>query len=278
MEDRYALIKSRLMELAESDDSIKAVIAIGSTTRKDIVADEFSDLDLFIITDDAESWLRGKNPEKLGNVRISFVEPTLGGGEERRCIFEDSLDVDMIVLTPERFDAVVKEGIASWVCNRGYKVLYDTMGFEKLMAQYIKCEVGSADISEAEYKNRINDFYFHIIWASKKILRGEFWSGKMCLDAYLKGHLLRIMEAYTTCKYHTDTWHDGRFLDRWADSETKNELKNCFAHYERDDMVSALKATFKLFTRLAGELADMKGYPFPEDAKKCAETFLEERF
>lgn len=277
MEDRYASIKSNLMELARSDDSIKAVIAIGSTTRKDIVADEFSDLDLFIITDNTESWLRGNNPEKLGNVRISFVEPTLGGGEERRCIYDDSLDVDMIVFTPEQFDAAIKQGVASWVCNRGYKVLYDTMGFETLMAQYIKTEVGSADISETEYKNRVNDFYFHTIWASKKILRGELWSAKMCLDAYLKGHLLRITEAYTVCKYHTDTWHDGRFLDRWADESIRNELKSCFAHYDREDMIAALKATEKLFTRLAGELADMKGYPFPEDAKACSEAFLRER-
>lgn len=99
----------------------------------------------------------------------------------------------------------------------------------------------------------------------------------MCLDAYLKGHLLRILEVYTACKYHTDTWHDGRFLDRWADDETKNELKKCFAHYDREDMIAALKATEKLFSRLSEELAGIKGYNFPDDAKACSEAFLRER-
>ena len=34
-------------------------------------------------------------PVKLGNVKISFVEMTLGGGKERRILYDGALDVDM---------------------------------------------------------------------------------------------------------------------------------------------------------------------------------------
>jgi aminoglycoside 6-adenylyltransferase len=60
-------------------------------------------------------------------VSISFIEDTLGGGKERRCIYDEDKDVDMIVLTPEQFEAAIKEGVAQWVMNRGYMVLYDSM-------------------------------------------------------------------------------------------------------------------------------------------------------
>ena len=50
--------------------------------------------------------------------------------------------------------------------------------------------------------NMINDFFFHTIWASKKILRGELWTAKMCIDAYLKKYLLKITEMYSLSKYH----------------------------------------------------------------------------
>ena len=58
-------------------------------------ADEYSDLDLFIVTNNTERWFSGEYPERFGNVSISFIEPTLGGGRERRCIYDEDKDVDM---------------------------------------------------------------------------------------------------------------------------------------------------------------------------------------
>ena len=103
--DRYQDIKAKILEYANKDEDIKAIVAIGSSTRKEIKADEFSDLDLFVVTNDPEKWYSGEYPELLGNVSISFIEPTLGGGKERRCIYDEDRDVDMIILTPEQFEA-----------------------------------------------------------------------------------------------------------------------------------------------------------------------------
>ena len=50
MTDRYRDIKQKLCKYAEQDKDMKAVIAIGSSTRSEAPADEFSDLDLIIVT------------------------------------------------------------------------------------------------------------------------------------------------------------------------------------------------------------------------------------
>ncbi len=274
MNDRYMNIKTRILEIANSDENIKAIIAIGSSTRSEVKADEYSDLDLLIVTDDVASWLYGNMPEQLGDVKISFIESSLGGAKERRVLYEAVLDVDMIVFTPEQFTHAVEEGVAGWVCNRGYSVLYDTMDFEKLLAENISCEIKYNGLTENEYKNMVNDFCFHAIWASKKILRGELWTAKMCIDAYLKNYLLKVMEMYTVCKYNADVWHDGRFLDRWADDEIKKSLEKCFAHYEKEDMVSALFETKNLFVQLAKSIAKMTDYEFPETAVNYVDEVL----
>ena len=131
--DKYIDIKNKILDYAKKDEDIKAIIAIGSTTRNDVKADEFSDLDLFIVTSNTEPWFSGEYPERFGNVSISFIEPTLGGGRERRCIYDEDKDVDMIILTPEQFEAAVRDGVAGWVMNRGYDVLYDSAGYEELL-------------------------------------------------------------------------------------------------------------------------------------------------
>ena len=184
--DRFAEIKQTIQGYASRDEDIRAVVAIGSSTRTTVKADEFSDLDLFIVTTDPDRWYSGEYPAKIGNVSIAFIEPTLGGGKEYRCIYEADLDVDMIVLSPEQMEAAAKEGVLEWVMNRGYQVLYDTQGYSDLLAQYVTRGQSKPEMPEDEFKNIVNDFYFHNIWAYKKLKRGELWSAKMCVDAYLK--------------------------------------------------------------------------------------------
>lgn len=132
----------------------------------------------------------------------------------------------------------------------------------------------SPDMTEEEFLNMVNDFYFHNIWAGKKLLRGELWCAKMSVDAYLKNHLLKMTELYCHKVNGTDVWHDGRFIDKWADDFILHELKNCFAHYETEDAKSALISTHHLFAKLAREVANKLDYEYPEQAEKCAENFL----
>ena len=57
--DRYAEIKKNILHYAVSDEEIKAVVAIGSSTRDTVLADEFSDLDLIIATTDTDKLFSG---------------------------------------------------------------------------------------------------------------------------------------------------------------------------------------------------------------------------
>lgn len=273
--DRYFEIKKKILEYAGQDDAVKAVVAIGSTTRKEAKADEFSDLDLFIVTEEPEPWYSGEYPQRFGDVRISFLEPTLGGGKERRSIYDADKDVDMLIFTPEEFVRIVKEGIAGWVMNRGYEVLYDSLDCTELLGEMIVPGHSDPSITEEEFLNILGQFYFHDIWAAKKIRRGELWSAKMCVDSYLKTLLLRMLEVYRFQTAGVDTWHDGRFLERWAGEEIVGELQSCFGHYEREDLLQALISTHKLFARITREIAEAKGFSYPEDSRKCAEEYLE---
>ncbi|MBR6322612.1 MAG: aminoglycoside 6-adenylyltransferase [Lachnospiraceae bacterium] len=272
--DRYAEIKEKIIRYAKEQEAVRAVIAIGSSTRTDTPADEYSDLDLLIVTNDPDPWFSGEISPLFGNVRISFIEPTLGGGRERRNIYDLDKDVDMIVLTPEQFDRALKEGVAGWVMNRGYRMLYDPDGYALPAEQYVHPVLLSPEMTEKEFTNLVNDFFFHNIWACKKLLRGELWSAKMCIDAYLKNYLLKMIEQHHLVTAGGDVWHDGRFLDRWADPAVLEALKDCFAHYDSRDCERALLATHRLFARIARTVAEKRGFPYPIDAEACAAEYL----
>lgn len=272
--DRFKEIKEKLIEYAKCDEDIKAVIAIGSSTRQEVKADEYSDLDLIIVSENTEKWYSGEYPKKLGNINITFIEPTLGGGKERRCIYDEDKDVDMIVFSQAQFEEALRTGVAGYVMNRGYNILYEAVPFEKEIEAHVTKGHSNPSMPDEEFDNMINDFYFHNIWASKKLLRGELWSAKMCVDAYLKNYLLRAIELYCYEIEGKDVWHDGRFIDKWAGEAIVNELSECFAHYEKADVQNALKATNRLFERVTRETALKRGCTYPEKAAECARAYL----
>ncbi len=69
--------------------------------------------------------------------------------------------------------------------------------------------------------------------------------------------------ARATRGWDLDTWHDGRFLERWADSRVPEALRVAFGRYDPDDLGRALVATADLFRWLAMETATSLGYPYP---------------
>ncbi len=275
--DKYAVIKERLINIAKENDSIKAIVAIGSSVRDYSKADEFSDIDLIIATTELDSFLyRDELLSQLGNIKISFIEHTLGGGLERRVLFDGSLDADFIVFTPDQLISAVQGGVANEVMNRGYLVMYDDMNITPLLKKHITMSVRTISMSEAEFCNLVNDFWFHTVWASKKILRGEIWVAKMCIDAYLKNHLLSVMEYNRYISDKEDVWHCGRFLEKWVGDENLSALKNCFAHYDKYDIIKALFNTAELFSENAHAISESCGYNYPEKAEDYAAKLLKE--
>ncbi len=73
-----------------------------------------------------------------------------------------------------------------------------------------------------------------------------------------------------------DTWHDGRFFERWADPEFVDCLSNAYAVYSVEDLQRALRETINLFRRVAVDTAEMLGYHYPAEGDKYAVSLIEE--
>jgi len=274
--DHFYEIKQKLLSHAASDENLMAVIVLGSSARQQVKADAYSDLDLILVCSDPDSWLHGDYPNKLGEIQISFLEKTIGGAQERRILYDQARDVDLIAISRQMMENLITSGAASGILGRGYDVLHDRIGIKELLAAHIRTDSTHKNVSQEVFDNIVQDFWFHTVWAAKKILRGEIWVAKMCVDAYLKSLLLKIIELSRSAE--TDTWHNGRFLEKWAGQETVNALGGCFAHYEKADIVSALQNTAQLFGALAPKAAQIHGFDYPQKAQCYALSLLAKYF
>ncbi len=274
---RFDDIIDNLIQWDATSDKLYAAVIVGSQARQDHHADENSDLDLMLFVDDPEEFMLSDQwVNCLGNPRVAFAEDTMAGGKEKRVLFDGALDVDFIFLSKDILSKISGNGDLAFMLKRGYRIVIDKIGVERFLPQVHQARPSYAFPTEREFLNLVNDFWFHTVWVAKKIKRGELWTAKYCVDNYMKSKLLWMTEchAHAANGSEYDTWHNGRFLEEWAEDRVVKKLPYCFAHYNKHDVKSALIATMDLFRLLAVEAAQKLRYEYPKEADEYTTNWV----
>jgi aminoglycoside 6-adenylyltransferase len=270
---RYASLIEQFRHWAAEEPSIRSALVVGSQARSSAPADEWSDLDLVIFHEDPDRLIESTEWfQRFGAVVVSLIEPTaLLGSRERRVLYSDGRDVDFSVF-PAAWQALVAqtpEGAS--VLRRGYEIVLDKDGHLARVPPSLSGQSPNRQglPSEEEFQSLVADFWYHFLWTARKLRRGELWTAKMGCDGYLKRLLARIVEWQTIASSPgvVDTWHEGRFLDAWADPEVRARLPRAFATYDSGDVARALRETGELFSEEARAVARKAGWPYPTMAE-----------
>jgi aminoglycoside 6-adenylyltransferase len=271
-------ILTGLIKLGASTDQMKAGIIIGSRARTEHPADEYSDIDVVLLVDDIELFIQSDEwLNRLGKFHVSFNEYTVANGKERRVIFDNAFDADFIFLQANDIDRIEKDNDLKAIISRSYRILFDKIGFDGVLRRMVLPTGSYLPPSESIFINIVNNFWFHTIWAAKKLLRGELWVAKNCVDNYMKDILLKIIElySYTVNGPTYDTWHCGRFIEQWAEPWVVEKFQNIYARYGANEILQALFETSDLFRKLAIKAAEKLNYAYPYNADEYATNFLE---
>jgi len=262
-----------------SSRELYAAFIIGSQARSNHPADEYSDLDIVMLVDNpsyflsSDQWLKN-----IAEYHVSFSEDSMAGGKERRILFDGALDVDFILLPNENPENIIKAlncEMASML-ERGYKILIDKIKLQEIMPRFDAVVKSDEELTEQDFTNIVNDFWYHSVWAAKKLKRGEIWTAKYCVDTYMKSKLLCIIECHARTIHGKDydTWHNGRFIEQWAPCWVVERLSLCFAHYRKEDIKIALISTMDLFRAVAVEIAEKLGFQYPHEADKYTAAWV----
>jgi len=273
----------RIVSWARADGGVQACLLLGSRARRDRPADAWSDTDLILVVDDPDAFLADAAwPAQFATVSITFVEETMLSLRERRVLYADGTDLDVVPMSRQRMAEHLDDPHALLVLGRGHRVVVDKTGiFEGLDDRIARAQAAAASApgapEPAAFANLVNDFWYHAVWTARKLRRGELWVARSCLDGHMKRLLLQVIEWQADLTIaSTDHWFDGRFLEQWADSSTLAGLRDSFAHYDPGDVARALEATMGLFRGLASDLAVRMELPYPTGADESAARLVTE--
>jgi len=280
---RLDLVAAAVSDWASERKDVQALVVVGSQARADVPADRWSDLDLIFLLDDPTpytedaSWI-----EEFGRPAVTFLEATLDGHWERRVLYESGEDVDIVLFPASVLDRLEASENAAGLLRRGYRVLLDRLGVSERLAAIAGRPSVEEPPTQRELSELASDFWYHALWTTKKLRRGEVFTALECLDAYMKARLVTLLGWHARAvDPSVDTWHGGRFLERWADPGALAALERAYARYDVRDVARALWETIDLFQGLEEETAGRLGLALeldhPDLRRRIAEVVPDPR-
>jgi aminoglycoside 6-adenylyltransferase len=277
----YQAIIERFLPWAQGDENIRAAMVLGSRARTDRPADEFSDLDLLVFAREIRPYVDDAGwVARFGRVWLTFIEQTADGRSlERRVLYQGGLDVDFSLAPMSLVLPMIEQGFPNDVrimLGRGYRFLLDKDGLQAKFSGRDLTQDPPAHPGATEFCQLVNDFWYHAVWAAKKLARGETMLAKGVCDCGLKRQIRQMAEWQARAEHGLayDTWHEGRFFEKWADPAIVRQLREAYARYDSDEVWKALDATMEIFSRSARETAQQLMLAYPLGGEQHAREFV----
>lgn len=265
LRDKYL---QSVLEWASATDAVLALIQTGSLARQDDSADEYSDLDIEIISSDSDALARDDGwLHRIGPL-ITVLRLEAGNDQPwptRLAIYQGGVKIDFTVAGLERLRRMTAPAGLDDLYARGHRVLLDKAGVAaSLPPPPYRFPVEPLP-SQHEFQTSVEEFWFEAFHVPRYLARGELWLVKQ-RDWTMKTLLLRMAQwhALALRPGHVDVWHNGLRMDQWADRDTWHAMQQIFGGFDSADAQRAFEATVRLYGRLGREVAQRAGLEYPQ--------------
>ena len=276
-------ILSRLIEWAEHQPLVRAMLLTSSRAIPNAPVDVLSDYDVILALQEVQpfhedrTWL-----EAFGPVLVLYRDPLepyygfLKSGYVTQ--YENNLKIDFSLWPVEILQRVAAGPVLPPEFDAGYQVLLD----KDHLTDGLKPPAYTAYIpkrpAETEYQEAVEVFFLEATYVAKLLWRDDLMAAKYILDNMMKQEHLRPM-----LEWHLETDHQwsvkpgpyGRRLKQWLRQDLWTELEGTYSGAGLEENWQALDRTIDLLRRVALEVGERLGYAYPHDLDRRTVAYLQ---
>jgi aminoglycoside 6-adenylyltransferase len=274
-----------LIRWATARSPIRAVLLTSTRAIPHAPIDVLSDYDVILVVQDIQpfvadhTWLND-----FGNVLVVYWDPIhpdpVFGIDQCGNVtqYADGLKIDFTLWPVALFQQIVAVPVLPAELDAGYRLLLD----KDHLADTMRPPTGTAYIptppSLATYQTLINDFLSDAPYVAKCLWRDELLPAKWCLDYDIKHTYLRQLLEWRmeiALGWSVPVGFLGKGLKRRLPPDIWAALEQTYAGASLADNWEALAQTMALFRRVAIEVGEHLGYPYPHDLYQHVSAYVE---
>lgn len=266
-----------ILNTAQGDDRIRAVIMNGSRANPHAPRDPFQDFDIVYLVTDITPYKH--NPgwiERFGELMILQMPedmqnppPDPNGRFAYLMQFTDGNRIDLGIVPLEKSAEVIEDSLTA--------VLLDKDGlFAAVPAARESGYLPQAPTAKA-FADCCNEFWWVCPYAAKGLWRGEIVYAMHCLDHYVREQLMKMVTWYagTRTGFSKNLGKNGKYLQQHLEPETWARLLSTYTDADDEHTWEALFAACELFREAAVQVAEIFRFDYPYGDDKRVSAYLE---
>jgi len=277
-------IKQLVLNTAEIDPRIRAVILNGSRANPNVLADKFRDFDIVYYVNDINSFTCDHSWIDVFGERIILQLPDEmelypGDADIHRAgfsylmLFKDGNRIDLTLFPvdklaggyqPESLSIVWldKDGLFANIEPPSDKDRHITKPTQKL------------------FSDTCNEFWWVCTYAAKGLARDEITYAREITETTIRPMFMRIVEWYigTETNFSVSAGKGGKFMQKYLQPEIYSKLLLTYSDAEIERNKNSLLVMAELFASLAQHTAGKLGYDYNIDEETNVMGYLERVF
>lgn len=271
-QEMYKLI----LNTAQNDDRIRAIILNGSRANPNIPGDIFQDFDIVYIVTDIASFKRDPNwIKRFGELMIlqipdDMLDPPPSDDDSFAYLmqFTDGNRIDLTLYPIAKLDELEKDSLS--------RILLDKDGILEPFAPLNDNDFFPKPPTPKEYADCCNEFWWVSIYVAKGLWREEITYAKYLLDQIVRGQLMKMLTWYIGVKtqFLQNPGKHGKYFKQFLEPELWDVLQETYSNANYDDTWESLYAMCDLLRVTALPVAEYFGFDYPQGDDERVYAFL----
>ena len=245
------------------NNDIRAALITSSLVNPLAPIDDFSDLDIELVFEDSENYIKSKEwLFQFGDI-LNYYEEGIEEFEGKHAMkmvqYMDGVKVDFKIYSIEQFLAEVNSPILPEDWDIGYEILAD----KDNLTSNLKPPTYQVSIikkpSFEEFNKIVDNFWWDVTYIPKCLARGDLFYLKFMVEKIIRvEYFIPMIEWYVASQHHWDitTNKYGRLFKKYLSEQEWNQLEETFSGSDLSENWKACGKMLVIFDQMAIKVAE----------------------
>ncbi len=272
---------SLILNIAKTDDRIRAVLLNGSRANPNTKKDKFQDFDIVYIVNEIDSFLADHSWIDVFGERLILQMPNemnLGEADDSHdenpsfsylMLFEDGNRIDLTLFPADKSETAFKQDSLTIS-------LLDKDGLSKRLPTPTDKDYLIKPPSEKEFTDCCNEFWWVSTYVAKGLWRDEIIYSKDILEKPVRAMFLKIIEWYIgiDTNFTVSFGKCGKNIKEYVSPELYDKILSTYPEADKNNIWKALFIMTELFSNLAKKIATRLNFIYNSDEEQKVIRYL----
>ena len=272
---------SLILNIAETDDRIRAVLLNGSRANPNTKKDRFQDFDIVYIVNEMNSFLSDHSWIDIFGERLILQMPkemNLGEADDGNnknpsfsylMLFKDGNRIDLTLMPADNVETAFSQDSLTIS-------LLDKDGLFKNLPTPSDKDYLIKPFSEKEFTDCCNEFWWVSTYVAKGLWRDEITYSKDMLEKSVRTMFLKIIEWHigVETNFTVSFGKSGKNIKEWASPELYDKILSTYPDADKGNIWKALFIMIELFSGLASKIATRLNFNYNSDEEPKVTRYL----